>query len=88
MLGHITGAYVARVSRDLSLASRFDFNVYSYQSEWTVGAEWWTRRNKPKHEPGTPLYGFTPSIPPSPPEPSNDVQGVVKARLSTTTVSP
>lgn len=90
MLGHITGAYVARVSRDLSLASRFDFNVYSYQSEWTVGAEWWTRRNKPKQDSAHPLDSV--SLLPStvqhrPPEPSNDVQGVVKARLSTTTVS-
>ncbi|KAJ7904312.1 mitochondrial distribution and morphology protein 10 [Mycena olivaceomarginata] len=33
----------ARVSRDLSLSSRFDFNVYSYESEWTMGAEWWLR---------------------------------------------
>ncbi|KZW04042.1 mitochondrial distribution and morphology protein 10 [Exidia glandulosa HHB12029] len=41
MMGHISGAYAARVSRDLSVCSRFDFNVYSYLSEWTMGAEWW-----------------------------------------------
>ncbi|KAH7930250.1 hypothetical protein BV22DRAFT_1055122 [Leucogyrophana mollusca] len=44
MMGHLSAAYAARVSRDLSLCSRFDFNVYSYDSEWTMGAEWWMRR--------------------------------------------
>ncbi|KAH8830193.1 mitochondrial distribution and morphology protein 10 [Flagelloscypha sp. PMI_526] len=46
MLGHLSGAYTARVSPDLALASRFDFNVYSFESEWTVGAEWWLRRRQ------------------------------------------
>ncbi|KAJ7591213.1 mitochondrial distribution and morphology protein 10 [Mycena floridula] len=44
MLGHLSSAYSARVSRDLSLSSRFEFNVYSFESEWTMGAEWWLRR--------------------------------------------
>lgn len=44
MLGHLAGAYSARVSRDLALSSRFEFNVYSFESEWTVGAEWWLRK--------------------------------------------
>ncbi|KAH7904141.1 hypothetical protein BJ138DRAFT_1073677 [Hygrophoropsis aurantiaca] len=48
MMGHLSAAYAARVSRDLSLCSRFDFNVYSYDSEWTMGAEWWMRRGAPK----------------------------------------
>lgn len=43
MLGHISGAYAARVTRNLSMCSRFDFNVYSYESEWTMGMEWWMR---------------------------------------------
>ncbi|TFK94712.1 mitochondrial distribution and morphology protein 10 [Polyporus arcularius HHB13444] len=80
MLGHISGAYAARVSRDLSLASRFDFNVYSYESEWSMGAEWWQRRGKVRH----------PSDSPDAPQPSlpdlvDEVQGVVKAKVSTTT---
>ncbi|CAE6516503.1 unnamed protein product [Rhizoctonia solani] len=44
MMGHISAAYAARTSRDLALCSRFDFNIYSYESEWTMGAEWWLRR--------------------------------------------
>ncbi|KAG8689960.1 Mitochondrial distribution and morphology protein 10 [Ceratobasidium sp. 423] len=44
MMGHMSAAYAARASRDLALCSRFDFNIYSYESEWTMGAEWWLRR--------------------------------------------
>ncbi|TFL05675.1 mitochondrial distribution and morphology protein 10 [Pterulicium gracile] len=78
MLGHISAAYAARVSSDLSLASRFAFNVYSYQSEWTMGAEWWVRRATSSKEdsdgvpyvPDAHLY-------------NDQVHGVIKARAST-----
>jgi distribution and morphology protein 10 len=79
MLGHMSGAYSARVSRDLALSSRFDFNVYSYDSEWTMGAEWWLRRSPPDVEISTPE--------PHPDTNSRgDVHGVVKARASTNNV--
>jgi distribution and morphology protein 10 len=93
MLGHISGAYAARVHQDLSLGSRFDFNVYSYESEWTMGAEWWIRSNRSKS-----LEASNPSNPSattsSPPAlatgtslPADDVHGVIKARASTSNVS-
>ena len=88
MLGHISGAYTARVSRDLSLSSRYDFNVYSYESEWCMGAEWWVRRGKGVLS----ALGTSPEEPKgellsAPPHESvGEVQGVVKARASTTTV--
>lgn len=96
IIGHITGAYAARVSRDLSMCSRFDFNVYSYESEWTVGAEWWTRRRaKPVASDAPPLPdSSSPALPAAAPvtipeRPSlEEISGVVKARASTSTVSP
>lgn len=93
MLGHISGAYTARVSRDLSLSSRYDFNVYSYESEWCMGAEWWVRRGKgmftsalgsSSDEPKDELSDHHALTPPH--ESIGEVQGVVKARASTTTV--
>ncbi|KAI9467260.1 mitochondrial distribution and morphology protein 10 [Lactarius psammicola] len=86
MMGHISGAYTAQVSRDLSLSSRFDFNAYSYESEWTMGAEWWLRpsRSKPAADgisDGAPTVS-SPSPSESPTSPY-DVTGVVKARAST-----
>ena len=84
MMGHMSGAYAARVSRDLALCSRFDFNVYSYESEWTMGAEYWMRRTPPKHLPDEDESPSTP--PPSMSSPWEDVHGVVKARASTNSV--
>ncbi|KAH9173426.1 mitochondrial distribution and morphology protein 10 [Lactarius sanguifluus] len=87
MVGYISGAYTARVSRDLSLSSRFDFNVYSYESEWTVGAEWWLlrpSRSKPASDgtaEGPPTFS-SPSPSELPTSPYG-VTGVVKARAST-----
>ncbi|KAF4574773.1 Mitochondrial distribution and morphology protein 10 [Pleurotus pulmonarius] len=81
MLGHMSGAYAARVSRDLSLASRFNFNMYSYESEWTMGAEWWLRR-APSNDVDEGMEPI-PSLVSDPTNTTNDVIGVVKARAST-----
>jgi len=119
MMGHLSAAYAARVSRDLAVCSRFDFNVYSYDSEWTMGLEWWMRRsssaarhsesqansedsskataegllgvafNSNTTEHKLNLVENVPAVeqPPSPlvkaDEPYSDIQGVVKARIST-----
>ncbi|KAJ7507554.1 mitochondrial distribution and morphology protein 10 [Mycena galericulata] len=79
MLGHMSGAYSARVSRDLSLSSRFDFNAYSYESEWTMGAEWWMRSSPADEDPDD---DATP-IPPLGGQTKGEIRGVVKARAST-----
>ena len=84
MMGHMSGAYTAQVSRDLSLSTRFDFNVYSYESEWTMGAEWWLRRSRSKPvSDGTADDTFAISEAHTSPY---DVTGVVKARASTSNV--
>ncbi|KIM45793.1 hypothetical protein M413DRAFT_440830 [Hebeloma cylindrosporum] len=81
MLGHMSGAYTARGSRDLALSSRFDFNVYSFESEWAMGVEWWLRR-----PPKASLDDSPDDLPvpePVTPSPLQDINGVVKARAST-----
>jgi mitochondrial distribution and morphology protein 10 len=92
MMGHVSGAYAARVSRDLALSSRFDFNIYSYESEWTMGAEWWIRSSpskdpaeERKDDTAVPLSSIQSDFPES--KHTDDVHGVVKARASTTNVS-
>lgn len=85
----MSGAYAARVTRDMSLCSRFEFNCYSYESEWTMGMEWWMRRSKSKHVLELePIEGSEPAtlMPLPSPEVQNEVLGVVKARASTTMV--
>jgi distribution and morphology protein 10 len=81
MLGHMSGAYTARVSRDLALSSRFDFNVYSFESEWAMGVEWWLRR-----PPKASLDDDLPASELVTPSPLQEINGVVKARASTNNV--
>lgn len=96
--GHLSAAYAAKVSRDLALCSRFTFNINSYESEWTMGGEWWLRRKKPVLDnvsaasdppPATAPAVFSISEGTEPPlyRPEDEIQGVVKARLSTSSVS-
>ncbi|KAF9419436.1 Mitochondrial distribution and morphology protein 10 [Podila epigama] len=47
IMGHVSSSYAAQVHPDLGLCSRFDFNLYSYDSELTAGVEWWLRERKP-----------------------------------------
>lgn len=84
---------------------RFDFNIYSYESEWTMGLEWWQRRAKGKRKgkdaslpsgvtvastqiPGQEPIHIVPSTPQATviPPSQDEVDGVVKARISTSTV--
>lgn len=87
IIGHISTSYVAQVSRDLALCSRFDFNVYSYESEWCLGAEWWIRRGmggsvtKGKSGEGLTVERREDEI-----ARKDEVQGVIKARASTNSV--
>ncbi|CAB4478194.1 hypothetical protein RhiirA5_274021 [Rhizophagus irregularis] len=43
IMGHMSAAFAAQVSDDLALCPRFDFNMYSYESDLIIGAEWWQR---------------------------------------------
>ncbi|QRV73082.1 distribution and morphology protein [Ceratobasidium sp. AG-Ba] len=96
MMGHMSAAYAAKASRDLSLCSRFDFNIYSYESEWAMGAEWWLRRGplKDKNKESEEPVVLDDMAPPGQDTPSpfpakslgslgGEVTGVVKARIST-----
>lgn len=38
-------AYVAQVSDELALCSRFEFSIYSYESDLAVGFEWRSAHN-------------------------------------------
>ncbi|PWN42633.1 hypothetical protein IE81DRAFT_116818 [Ceraceosorus guamensis] len=51
MMGHLSTAYAARMTRDIVACSRYDFNVYSYDSELTVGFEYWLRAARQAQQP-------------------------------------
>lgn len=49
-MGFISSAYSAQVSPTMALSSRFGFNIYSYESDLTIGGEWWIGRRRGKRD--------------------------------------
>ena len=43
LMGSLNSSYAVKAGRNLALCSRFDFNVYSYESDVSVGLELWKR---------------------------------------------
>ncbi|KAN0060862.1 Mitochondrial distribution and morphology protein 10 [Thecaphora frezii] len=82
MMGHLSMAYAARVARDLAVASRFDFNVYSYESEMSVGVECWLRRSVAR----APTHGTEREQQQLAP-PTSDARDALAARPTTTSHS-
>jgi distribution and morphology protein 10 len=39
-MGYTSTAYTAAVNPQLTCSTRFDFNLYSYESDLCIGAEW------------------------------------------------
>ncbi|KAI1393384.1 uncharacterized protein F4822DRAFT_9841 [Hypoxylon trugodes] len=44
LMGTISWSYAVMAGNYCSLASRMDFNVYSYESDWAVGMELWRKK--------------------------------------------
>ena len=58
LMGNISATYAVRARDYCSLATRMEFNVYSYESDWAVGMELWSNRR-----PGGFLLGRDPRRP-------------------------
>jgi distribution and morphology protein 10 len=50
LVGSIAASYAIRAGKFLSLGSRLDFNVYSYDSNWSLGMEIWGKEVLPRIE--------------------------------------
>jgi distribution and morphology protein 10 len=48
LIGFVSSAYSAQVSPTVALSSRFGVNIYSYESDLSVGGEWWIGRRRGK----------------------------------------
>ncbi|KAG1179084.1 hypothetical protein G6F70_006007 [Rhizopus microsporus] len=44
IVGHMSTSYVAKVSEELALCSRYDFSMYSYESDLAFGFEYRTKK--------------------------------------------
>jgi len=43
-MGNISSSYAVKAGDDVALSSRFDFNIYSYESDVQLGLELWRRK--------------------------------------------
>lgn len=50
IVGHMSTSYVAKVSDGLVMCSRFDFSIYSYESDLALGFEYRTKKKQPTIE--------------------------------------
>jgi len=48
LIGFASSAYSAQISPTIAVSSRFGVNVYSYESDLSIGGEWWIGRRRGK----------------------------------------
>lgn len=77
LMGNLSSAYAVKAGPNLSFCSRFDFNVYSYESDVQLGLELW-RRKLPSEEMEWARQMFRQSWDRN----EEDVTGVLKARIT------
>lgn len=77
LMGNINATYSVLAKEYCSLATRMEFNVYSYESEWAVGMELWSNRR-----PAGFLLGADPNSRPEPdPEPPRRKERSFQAKM-------
>lgn len=79
LMGSINATYAVLAKDYCSLATRMEFNVYSYESEWSVGTELWSNRR-----PAGFLLGADPDRQPEPepsPEPPRRKERSFQAKM-------
>jgi distribution and morphology protein 10 len=84
-MGNISTTYAVKAGPNLSLCSKFDFNVYSYESDVVMGCELWRMRTREEKKPERSMaakleWRLDPPEPKKEKEPQ-DVAGVLKARM-------
>ncbi|KAG0192615.1 Mitochondrial distribution and morphology protein 10 [Apophysomyces sp. BC1034] len=73
VVGHMSTAYTTQVSKQLAVCSRFDFNIYSYESDLALGFEYRTK-SKPSTVKEDGLITLEP-------EKTEQLEGLIKVRL-------
>ncbi|KAK5167517.1 Mitochondrial distribution and morphology protein 10 [Saxophila tyrrhenica] len=87
LMGNLSSSYAVKAGPNLSLCSRFDFNVYSYESDVSLGLELWqlSRPRVPEEVAWVKDLirpGWEPKVAPEKVVPDEDVTGVLKARMT------
>src|SRR5205814_10451582 len=77
LMGSLSSTYAVKAGPNLTLCSRFDFNMYSYESDLVIGGELWRRRERVTDEEMENRKGKNEVEL----RKKDDVTGVLKARL-------
>lgn len=85
LMGNLSTTYAVKAGENAALCSKFDFNVYSYESDLMLGCELWRMKatvpKKRERSMEAKLeWRLDPIIEPTVPEPK-EVAGVLKARI-------
>lgn len=84
LMGNFSTTYAVRAGKDLSLCSRFDMNIYSYESDLILGMELWRYKRKielkPERSFEAKLAWKLDDIVEKPEE-EPEISGVLKARI-------
>jgi len=85
LMGNISSTYAVKASKNLSLCSQLDFNVYSYESDVIVGCELWRMKSKVQKKRERSMaaklaWKLDDVVQPAMPVPE-EVAGVLKARI-------
>lgn len=83
LMGQISTSYAIKASPYSVFCSRFDFNLYSYESELVVGCELWQRSQCAAEETATlpQPTTFLTAVEFTDPKTEGQVTGVLKARM-------
>lgn len=77
LMGNLSSTYAVKAGPNLALCSKFDFNVYSYESDVAIGLELWRRQ-----APSTTTAWARELFRPGWTKAEDEVNGVLKARMS------
>ena len=76
LMGNLSSAFAVKAGPNLSLCSRFDFNVYSYESDVMMGLELWQRK-----QPSPEVAWAAKMLRPDWKRAEDEVNGVLKATM-------
>ncbi|KAI9275563.1 hypothetical protein BDA99DRAFT_545299 [Phascolomyces articulosus] len=75
VVGHMSTAYVTQISEELAMCSRYDFSIYSYESDLSFGFEYRTKNKQDKRDEGSIIQVNKNSD-------TEKLQGLIKAKIS------
>lgn len=85
LMGNFSSTYAVKAGKNLSLCSRFNMNVYSYESDLTLGCELWKYRQKTieptERSMQAKLEWRLDEVKEADPREPDEISGVLKARV-------